>query len=260
MAAVEAVPAVDKTDLFEGVLRLGDSALILGQQLSDWISRGPTVELDIAIQNQALDLIGQARFLLEYAGQVEGKGRDEDALAYFREPSEFRNCLLVEQPNSDFAQTMLRQFLYAVYADLVFGAMQHSRDAELAAIAGKAQKEMSYHVRHCGEWVVRMGDGTEESHERAADGLAALWPYVHDMFAADEVDERLADARVMPNVAALKPQWLESVGQVFSRATLAIPDDDWMPTGGRQGRHGERLSYIIGEMQVVARSDPEAKW
>jgi ring-1,2-phenylacetyl-CoA epoxidase subunit PaaC len=260
MAAVEAAPAVVKSDLFEGVLRLGDSALILGQQLSEWISRGPTVELDIAVQNQALDLIGQARFLLDYAGRVEGRGRDEDALAYFREPHEFRNCLLVEQPNGDFAQTMLRQFLYAVYADLVFEAMQGSSDAEMAAIAGKAHKEMAYHVRHCGEWVVRLGDGTEESHDRAAAGLDALWPYVHDMFAADAIDERLAVAGIMPDVSALKPQWLESVSQVFSRATLAIRDDDWAPAGGRQGNHGERLSYIVGEMQVVARSDPEARW
>ncbi len=260
MAAVEAVPAVDKADLFEGILRLGDSALILSQQLSDWISRGPTVELDIAVQNQALDLIGQARFLLDYAGRVEGAGRTEDDLAFFRQPHEFRSCLLVEQPNGDFAQTMLRQFLYAVYADLIFEAMCDSTDSELAAIAGKAHKEMAYHVRHTGEWAVRLGDGTEESHHRAVTGLNALWPYVHDMFAADDVDNRLAAAGVFPDVSALKSQWLETVGEVFSRATLTIPDDDWAPTGGRQGQHGERLSYIVGEMQVVARSDPGATW
>jgi ring-1,2-phenylacetyl-CoA epoxidase subunit PaaC len=251
---------VDSSDLFEGVVRLADSALILGQQLSGWTANGPTVELDIALQNQSLDLIGQARFLYEHAGKVEGRGRGEDDLAYFRDAHEYRNFLLVEQPNGDFAQTMLRQFLYAAFAELLFDAMQGSRDEELAAIASKAGKEMAYHLRHAGEWVVRLGDGTAESHERLERGLANLWPYVHDMFDADEVDARLQAAGIMPDIAALKPEWLEIVGSVFERAGLEIPGDDWMPTGGRAGQHGERLSYILAEMQVVARSDPEAVW
>ena len=260
MAAVEVIDGVDRGDVFECVLRLGDSSLILGQQLSNWIAKGATVELDIAMQNQALDLIGQARFLLDYAGRVEGKGRDEDALAYFREPHEFRNCLLVEQPNGDFAQTMMRQYFYAVFAELMFGALMQSNDRELAAIAAKAQKEMAYHVRHCGEWVVRLGDGTDESHERAVSGLNAIWPYVHDMFDAGDFDRRMTAAGIMPDLHELKVHWLESICGVLERATLSVPEDDWVPTGGRLGQHGEALSYIVGEMQVIARSDPGAKW
>ena len=258
--AEDVTPALDDADLFETALRLGDRALIIGQQLSAWTSHGPTVELDIALQNHALDLIGQARLFLDYAGRLEGKGRDEDKLAYFRQAHEFRNCLLVEQPNGDFAQTMLRQLFYATYARALYAGMEAAGQGELAEIAAKAEREMAYHVRHAGEWVVRLGDGTDESRRRCEAGLAALWPYVHELFVADEVDQRLIAAGVLPLFEAVKAEWMTSISSVLERATLAVPEDDWTPSGGRQGQHSERLSYILGEMQSLARSDPEAKW
>ena len=259
-AAEVSQSGVDAADLFELALRLGDSALILGQQVSLWTSNGPTVELDIALQNQALDLIGQARLFLDYAGRLEGEGRDEDKLAYFRDAHEFRNCLLVEQPNGDFAQTMLRQFLYAAYARGLYAGMEAHGIGELSEIAAKAEREMAYHVRHAGEWVVRLGDGTSESHRRMQAALKALWPYVHELFAADDLDERLVAAGILPAFDALKTEWFETVTAVLERATLELPEDDWQPAGGRQGRHTERLSYILGEMQSLARTHPEARW
>ena len=255
---LQSVPSND--DLFETALRLGDSALILGQQLSGWTSHGPTVELDIALQNHALDLVGQARLFLDYAGRIEGKGRDEDKLAYFRDADQFRNCLLVEQPNGDFAQTMLRQLFYSTYARALYAGMEAHGEGELSEIAAKAEREMAYHVRHAGEWVVRLGDGTEESHQRCEAGLAALWPYVHELFMTDDIDARLIEAGVLPSLEAVKTEWMESVSAVLSRATLAMPEDDWQPAGGRQGQHTERLSYILGELQSLARNHPEAKW
>lgn len=253
-------PEPDPQDLFETALRLGDSALILGQQLTGWTANGPTVELDIALQNHALDLIGQSRLFLEFAGRIEGKGRDEDKLAYFRAPDEYRNCLLVEQPNGDFAQTMMRQFLYASFARALYAGMAGGGQTELAAIAAKAELEMAYHVRHCGEWVVRLGDGSDESHQRTGTGLAVLWPYVHELFMVDDVDQQMIDAGVLPAFDTLKIEWMELVGAVLSRATLDIPDDDWTPSGGRTGSHGEALSYILSDMQSVARSEPGAEW
>lgn len=258
--AKDAIPALDDADLFETALRLGDSALILGQQLSAWAAHGPTVELDIALQNHALDLIGQARLFLDYAGRLEGAGRDEDKLAYFRQAHEFRNCLLAEQPNGDFAQTMLRQLFYATYARALYAGMEAAGEGELAEIAAKAEREMAYHVRHAGEWVVRLGDGTEDSHQRCVAALAALWPYVHELFIADELDQRLIAAGVLPSFEVIKAEWMASINSVLQRATLEIPEDDWTPSGGRQGEHSERLSYILAEMQSLARSDPEAKW
>ncbi len=260
-AAAEPVrSAPSAKDLFETALRLGDSALILGQQLSTWTSRGPTLELDIALQNQALDLIGQARLFLGYAGRIEGSGRDEDRLAYFRRPDEFRNCLLAEQPNGDFAQTILRQHFFAVYARALYAGMEVGAGGELAEIAAKAEREMAYHVRHTGEWVVRLGDGTNESRARCEQALAALWPYVHELFIADDIDQRMIAAGVLPPFNGLKSEWMESVTAVLDRATLEVPEDDYAPAGGRAGQHGESLSYLVAEMQSVARSDPEAQW
>ena len=259
-AAQANVASPVREDLFETALRFGDSALVLGQQLAMWTSHGPTVELDIALQNQALDLIGQARLFLDYAGRLEGEGRDEDRLAYFRDQHEFRNCLICEQPNGDFAQTIIRQFLFASYAQALYEGMEAGTGGELAEIAAKAEREMAYHVRHAGEWLVRLGDGTGESHKRCVAGLAAIWPYVHELFEADDIDRRMIDAGVLPAFEQLKQAWDESVIPVLERATLSVPEDDYAPTGGRSGRHTERLSYILGEMQSLARSDPEAKW
>jgi len=254
--------STEKADpaLFETVLRLGDNALILGQELSKWTSNAPTVELDIALANQSLDLIGQARLLLDYAGKLEGRGRDEDALAFLRDAWDFRNVLLVEQPNGDFARTMLRQFFYALWAEAFYGALQESSDETLAAIAGKSVKEMAYHARHAGEWVVRLGDGTEESHRRLAAALEELWPYTHELFMTDAADEAMIAAGIIPDVGALRPAWEEGVAEVLAVANLSIPEVSWQPEGGRRGVHTEHLGYILAEMQHLPRMYPEAKW
>lgn len=254
--------ATQKNDpaLIETVVRLGDNALILGQELSKWTSNAPTVELDIALANQSLDLIGQARLLLDYAGKLEGKGRDEDRLAFHRDAWDFRNVLLVEQPNGDFAKTMLRQFFYALWAEEFYRALQESKDETLAAIAGKSVKEMAYHARHAGEWVVRLGDGSEESHRRLAAALEELWPYTHELFMADEADEAMVAAGIIPDAAALKSAWEAGVAQVLAAAGLAVPDISWRPEGGRRGVHSEHLGYILAEMQHLPRMYPEARW
>lgn len=246
--------------LFESCLRLGDTALVLGQRLAEWSSRAPTVELDIALSNHALDMIGQAQLFLNYAGRVEGRGRDEDALAYHRQDFEFRNAMIVELPKGDFAFTMVRQLLFATFASLNYERMQTSSDAEFAAIAGKAAKEMTYHARHSGEWVVRLGDGTEESHERTQAALNLVWPYVHELFQTDAVDRTMIEKGILPDAAALNAQWLEEIEAVIARATLQIPEDDWMPSGGRTGQHTEHLAYLLAEMQVLPRTYPDAKW
>lgn len=256
----EAVTQVSPATLFEAVLRLGDDALILGQQLTKWISWGPTVELDIALANYALDLIGQARLLLDYAGRVEAQGRDEDGLAMLRRDHEFRNLLMVELPNGDFAFTILRHFLFAARSRLLYEAMTASRDADLAGIAGKAVKEMTYHARHAGEWVVRLGDGTEESHGRMARALDELWPYTHEMFMADDIDQAMAAAGITPDPVPLREPWLAEVDQVLERAMLTRPADGWRPEGGRRGVHTEHLGYILAEMQVLPRTYPGVKW
>ena len=246
--------------LLEAVLRLGDNALSLGQRLSGWISRAPTLELDIALANYALDLIGQARLWLDYAGRVEGRGRDEDGLAMGRQAHEFRNLHLAEVPNGDFAHTMLRQFLFASFARLNYEQAAGSRNAEIAGIAGKAVKEMAYHARHAGEWVVRLGDGTEESHERTARALDELWPFTHELFMSDDIDRAVAAAGVLPDPAGLKEPWLGEVDEVLERATLSRPRDGWRPEGGRRGLHTEHLGYIQAEMQVLPRTFPGARW
>lgn len=259
-AVAKTVAAASEQALFESALRLGDNALVLGQRLCEWTSNGPTVELDIALTNHALDMIGQARMFLTYAGQVEGAGRDEDALAYLRSPEQFRNVLMVEQPNGDFARTMARQFLFALHAHGLFEAMSASRDERFAGIAGKAVKEMAYHARHAGEWVVRLGDGTEESHTRMSDGLAFMWPYAHELFDVDAIDEEMIAAGVIADARKLKAPWRGQVQEVLARAGLEVPDDDWRPVGGRRGRHSEHLSYILGEMQALHRAHPGVEW
>lgn len=246
-------------------LRFGDNAMILGQRLSHWVSRSPTIELDIAFANQALDLIGQANLFYELvvrSGGVNGKNpaKSADDLAFLREAHEFYNVQLVEQPNGDFAQTMMRQFLYATYADIVFGQMVRGQNPDLAAIAGKAQKEMAYHVRHAGEWVVRLGDGTAESLRRCQAALDFCWPWTHELFAYDDVDTAMVRQGVLPPPEELKNQWMESLGKVFERAGLSIRDDGWQPGGGRNGVHSEHLSYVLTEMQVLPRAHPGAEW
>jgi ring-1,2-phenylacetyl-CoA epoxidase subunit PaaC len=232
---------------------------VLGHRLSEWCGHAPILEEDIALANIALDLVGQATMLLRLGGRGRGRGRSEDTLAYFRDATGFRNALIVELPRGDFAFTVVRQFLFSTHAYFQLDALQRSAHAELAGIAAKALKETRYHVRHAGEWVVKLGDGTDESHRRAQHALDQLWRYTGELFLADDVDARLAVAGVAP-AAAIEPAWRTQVDTVLSRATLRVPETSYMQRGGRLGRHTEHLGHMLGEMQIVARSHPGAQW
>ena len=232
--------------LFERVLGLADDALILGHRLSEWCGHAPLLEEELALANIGLDLLGQARSLYDYAGAIEGKGRDQDALAYRRDVTAFRNLLLAEQPNGDFAQTIARLFLYSAYAAPFWQAMAASEDATLAGIAATARHETAYHLRHAGDWLIRLGDGTDESHCRAQAALDALWPYTGEMFEGA--------------APTLRAEWDKAVDAVLAEATLARPADGWMQSGGRCGRHSEHLGYILAELQFLQRAYPDAKW
>lgn len=260
-SSVVPAPAPKPNALFEFLLRLGDDRLILGHRVSEWCGHGPILEEDIALANVALDLLGQATIVLRLAGEVEGQGRDEDALAYFREATDFRNCLLVELPKGDFGFTIARQFLFDVYDVMLLEALTTSSNTELAAVAAKSLKEARYHVRHSGEWMLKLGDGTDESHRRVQHALDELWRFTPELFATDDVDAELVDAGVVPDVAALKPKWESLVRDVLDRATLTVPND--VPPrarGGRTGAHTEHLGHLLAEMQIVARSHPGASW
>ena len=246
--------------LLSYTLRLADNALILGHRLSEWIGHAPLLEEELALGNVALDLIGQARALYAYAGAVEGKGRDEDALAYLRDAGDFRNILLVEQPIGDFAVTIARQFLYSAFMHPFWRALARSTDATLAAIAAKAEKESAYHLRHASEWLIRLSDGTDESHRRAQAALDELWPYVGEMFESDAVEQALITDGVAVDPATLRADWQRSVDSVLAEATLAKPAAAWMQSGGRSGRHSEHLGHLLAEMQFLQRAYPGATW
>lgn len=251
---------MSETPLFDYTLRLADTALVLGHRLSEWVGHAPVLEEDLALGNLGLDLIGQARSFYAYAGEVEGRGRDEDALAYLRDAGEYRNVLLVEQPNGDFATTMVRQLFHAAFAHPLFEALQRSKDATLAAIAAKAVKEMAYHVRHSAEWVIRLGDGTDESHLRAQDAVDELWPYTGELFEIDPVERALVEAGIAVDTETLRPQFDKTIDDVFAEATLQRPGGGFMQTGGRRGRHSEHLGHILADMQFLQRAYPGAKW
>lgn len=242
------------------VLRLADNALVLGHRLSEWSGRGPTLEEDIALSNLALDLIGQARLLYDYAGRVEGAGRDEDALAYLRDDADYRNALLVEQPNGDFAATMVRQFLYAAFAHPFMAALSRSQDETLAGVGAKAEKEMAYHLRHSAEWVIRLGDGTDESKARAQTALDELMSYAGELFETDDVERALIATGVAPDPETLRSAFDASLDPVLAEATLARPRPRHMQSGGRNGRHSEHLSRMLAEMQALHRAHPAAVW
>ena len=249
--------------LFEYLLRLGDDRLVLGHRLSEWCGHGPILEEDIALSNVALDLLGQATMCLRLAGTVEGKGRDEDALAYFREAIEFRNCILVELPRGDFAFTIARQFLFDVHAVVTLDALSRSSNSDVAAIAAKSLKEARYHVRHSAEWILKLGDGTEESHRRVQRALDDLWRFTPELFGMDAIDQAMRDAGIGPDLAALKPEWERLVRDVADRATLTLPHASShlsSARGGRVGAHTEALGHMLAEMQIVARSHPGATW
>jgi ring-1,2-phenylacetyl-CoA epoxidase subunit PaaC len=246
--------------LFIYALALADDALVLGHRLSEWSGKAPMLEEDIALSNLGLDLIGQARLFYTYAGEIEGGGREEDALAYLRDEHEYMNLLIVEQPNGDFAVTIVRHLLYAAFMHPYYQALQRSTDARLAEIAAKAVKEMAYHVRHASEWVIRLGDGTEESHRRAQAALEDLWMYTGEMFEMSEAERQLAQRGIAVERAGIKPGWDAAIDRVLAEATLKRPVDRWMQNGGRTSRHTEHLGPMLAEMQVLHRAHPAAKW
>jgi ring-1,2-phenylacetyl-CoA epoxidase subunit PaaC len=248
-------------DKFEFLLRLGDTALVLSQRLCEWVGKGPALEEDMALANTALDLMGQARLWLALAGRIEGRGRDEDQLAFLRDAHQFRNLLLVERPNGSYADTLMRQYLFDAWHLLMLEALTRSSDAEIAAIAEKSLKEVTYHLRRSADLVIRLGDGTGESRRRMQAALDELWMYTGELFTTDLVDEVLAAHGVCESVASLRAPWLEQVGRTLAAATLAMPAPDaWMQKGGKQGRHGEPLGYLLAEMQFLQRAYPGAQW
>jgi ring-1,2-phenylacetyl-CoA epoxidase subunit PaaC len=241
-------------------LRLGDDSLILGQRLSEWCGHAPALEVDLSLANVALDQIGQATHFLALAGEIEAKGRDADALAFRRDVMDFTNCLLVEQPNGDFAQTIARQFLFSHYQHLLFASFAASTDARFAAIAAKALKEVTYHATLASDWVIRLGDGTEESKARMVAGLDWMWRFADELFAMDEVDEAAIGAGVGVDKATLKPAWDARIDAVLADATLARPASRRPVLGGRNGRHSEHLGHLLSEMQFLQRAYPGATW
>ena len=245
---------------YEYVRRLGDNALILGQRLAEWCGHSPFLEEDIAMANSALDLIGRARMLYGHAAALEGRGRDEDALAYGRDEREFGNFLICELPKGDYAFTLVRQYLLDVYHHQLFAALTRSSDETLAAIAAKAVKEAAYHVRRSGDWVLRLGDGTAESHARCQDALDELWAYTGELFAGDGVDEAMAQAGIGIAPATLAADWRAEVEALLTRATLALPRDDWQAGGGRAGLHTEHMGRLLAELQFVQRAYPGLAW
>jgi ring-1,2-phenylacetyl-CoA epoxidase subunit PaaC len=246
--------------LFEYLIRLGDDSLILGHRLSEWCGHGPILEEDIAMTNIALDLVGQATSILKYAGEVEGKDRTEDDIAFLRYEREYKNALLVEQPNDDFGVTMMRQFLFDAFRRPLFEQLTKSADAQLAAIAEKSLKETKYHFKHSAEWVIRLGDGTEESHNRVQDALNNLWRYTDELFFFNEVDADLQAKGIVFSLEELKATWSKSVKEVLSQATLTIPDNGWQHEGGRKGLHSEHLGYLLTELQYMQRAYPGMEW
>jgi len=247
-------------DLFVGLTRLGDNTLILGHRVSEWCGHAPVLEEDIALANMALDLIGQTQLWLGLAAAVEGAGRDADALAFRRDVWDFRNLLLVERPNGDFGQTLMRQFLFDAWHQPMLAALEGSNDPRIAEIAAKAGKEVAYHVERSADLVIRLGDGTEESHRRMQAALNALWPYAGEMFLGDAVDARLAEAGVMPAPESLRAPWEATVSAVLAEATLQRPAGTFAHKGGKQGRHSEHLGHLLTQMQWLQRAYPDARW
>src|SRR5215213_7376286 len=245
---------ISETPLVLYALRRADDALILGHRLSEWCGHAPMLEEDMALANMALDLLGQARELYGYAAKIEGKGNDEDKFAYLRDVRQYRNLLLLEQPNGDFARTIVRQFFYAAFADLYWRAMMNSGDAMLAAIAAKSEKESAYHLRHSSEWIIRLGDGTAESQARAQAAIDHLWAFTGEMFEVDDSERGLIDSGIAVEPANLRPQWLKIISGIVSEATLVLPGSSWMQQGGRDGRHSEHLGHLLSELQSMQRT------
>jgi ring-1,2-phenylacetyl-CoA epoxidase subunit PaaC len=248
------------TALFNFVLGLADDQLVLGHRVSEWIGSAPVLEEELALANVGLDLIGAARPLYAYAGEIEGKGRGEDQLAYLRDALDYRNLLMLELPNGDFAFTIVRLTLYSALMTPYWEALSASKDATLGAIAARCAKESRYHLRHAGQWLVRLGDGTEESRRRACTALGELWPFVGEMFVMEAGEGALAEAGIAVDRVAIRPIWREKLATILREATLEMPKDGWMQSGGRKGRHTEHLGHMLAEMQSLQRTYPGASW
>jgi ring-1,2-phenylacetyl-CoA epoxidase subunit PaaC len=251
---------VSDARLFEYLLRLGDDRLVLGHRLSEWCGHAPILEEDIALANVALDLVGQGSLLLNVAAAAESRGRDADALAFLRDAIDYRNALIVELPNGDFGFTIARQFFVSVFAMLQAEALQQSKHRELSGIAAKMFKESRYHVRHSGDWMLKLGDGTNESHARLQSAVDELWRYTGELFLTDDLERTLVASGIAVDSSSLEPKWREQVDDVLKRASITVPDVKWMQRGGREGRHTEHLGLMLAEMQVLQRTHPGAAW
>ncbi|NKC13496.1 MAG: phenylacetate-CoA oxygenase subunit PaaC [Gammaproteobacteria bacterium] len=247
-------------DLLELGLRLGDSALVLSHRLSEWVGHAPALEEELGLANVALDLLGQGTFWLHWAARQEDAGRDADALAFARDAAGYRNVLLVEQPNGDFAVTLARQFYFDAWHRLYLEALGRSTIGEVAGVAQKSLKEVRYHLERSEQWLIRLGDGTEESHQRTQAAVDDLWMYTGELFEADELDGRLVAAGVAPAPPSLREPWMGRVEAVFEEACLTLPGDPWTQSGGRRGIHTEHLGYLLAEMQFLQRAYPGASW
>lgn len=251
----------DQQALFEYCLRLGDNALVLGHRLSEWCGHGPILEEDIALSNMSLDLIGQARGFLAYSAKSEGQGRSDDELAFKRDARQFRNCMLVEQPNGDFAMTMVRSFLYSAFAYLHFKSLTKIKDNTLSGLAEKSLKEVTYHLRHCSDWIIRLGDGTDESHQRTQHALDELWSYTDELFEMDEVDETLIKQNLAVDLKSFRIEWDDMINKILQEATLTRPSGSrFKSKGGIKGIHTEHLGFLLAEMQFLPRAYPGTKW
>ncbi len=249
-----------KEALFNYVLRIADDSLILGQRLAEWCGHGPILEEDIALTNISLDLIGQATNLFQYASTLEGNVRNEDQLAFLRVDREFTNCLLVEQPNKDFGYTIARQFYFDTFRKLFFEALTKSNDEKLAAIAEKSLKETKYHLKHSSEWIIRLGDGTEESKRRVQEAINFHWRYTHELFFQNGIDLQLIELEIAINLNDIKENWNDYVVSILNQATLEIPSNSFKQEGGRLGFHSEHLGYMLAEMQYMQRAFPNLEW
>ncbi len=251
---------MQKDSLFNYLLRQGDNSLILGQRIAEWCGHGPVLEEDIALTNTALDYIGQATLWLEYAAKVEGSVKDADHLAFLRDVFDFKNCIITETPNGDYAYTIARQFIYSAYQVELLNVLLNSSDEQIKGIAAKSIKEARYHLKHSRDWVLRMGDGTEESHNRIQKALHDIWAYTGELFEDDDVEIELHAAGIIPLNQSLYANWIEVVKDTLEEATLELPASEYMQSGGRTGKHSEHLGHILSEMQFLQRAYPGSKW
>ena len=251
---------MNKQVLIDYTLHLADTTLILSQRNSEWCGHGPVLEQDIAITNISLDLLGQSRNFYQYAASLCDNNATEDSLAYLRKEREFKNCLLVEQPNGDWAQTILRQFFFSQYQNLLYRQLINRADKQLTAIAEKSLKEVTYHVRWSSEWVMRLGDGTKESHQRMLHAINELWKYTGELFQPVDYEKQAANAGIAVDVSSLKEAWLSKVGEIFAEATLPMPEAVCMQWGGKEGRHSEQFGFILTELQYMQRTYPGCEW